>query len=183
MQTSRRFQIASSLARILRRQFGINDQIAEGHFPSQHDRGQYVSIARDGCHLVLTDAVHGADAEQRTEIPRVQAEALLEVSPQRIAYGRTELQLVGQGRAWADFFVKPGSFDLLSVVFDDEQTAAAFVPPPWFGPEVTSNPAFGKRSIALAGLPDIGEPISVSDSALHHLLNMIEGRRPQSSER
>ena len=105
------------------------------------------------------------------------------MSPQRIAYGRTELQLVGQGRAWADFFVKPGSFDLLSVVFDDEQTAAAFVPPPWFGPEVTSNPAFGKRSIALSGLPDAGEPISVSDSALHHLLNMIEGRRPQAPER
>ena len=51
MQTSRRFQIASSLARILRRQFGINDQIAEGHFPSQRERGQYVSIARDGCYL------------------------------------------------------------------------------------------------------------------------------------
>jgi CYTH domain-containing protein len=39
------------------------------------------------------------------------------------------------------------------VEFDDEQAARAFTPPPWFGPELTGEPAYANRSLACDGLP------------------------------
>jgi CYTH domain-containing protein len=39
------------------------------------------------------------------------------------------------------------------VEFGDEQAARAFTPPPWFGPELTGEPAYANRSLACDGLP------------------------------
>ncbi|HEY0343401.1 MAG TPA: CYTH domain-containing protein [Solirubrobacteraceae bacterium] len=39
------------------------------------------------------------------------------------------------------------------VEFGDEQAARAFAPPPWFGPELTGEPAYANRSLACDGLP------------------------------
>jgi len=39
------------------------------------------------------------------------------------------------------------------VEFGDEATAAAFVPPAWFGPEVTDDPAYKNRALAVDGRP------------------------------
>lgn len=50
-----------------------------------------------------------------------------------------------------------GDLDGLVVVeveFPSARHAEAFAPPPWFGREVTSDPAYKNRSLAALGLPD-----------------------------
>jgi adenylate cyclase len=42
---------------------------------------------------------------------------------------------------------------VVEIEFDDEQAARAFSPPPWFGPELTGEPAYANRSLACDGLP------------------------------
>jgi CYTH domain-containing protein len=42
---------------------------------------------------------------------------------------------------------------VVEVEFGDEQAARAFAPPPWFGPELTGEPAYANRSLACDGLP------------------------------
>jgi CYTH domain-containing protein len=42
---------------------------------------------------------------------------------------------------------------VVEIEFDDEQAARAFTPPPWFGPELTGEPAYANRSLACDGLP------------------------------
>jgi adenylate cyclase len=45
---------------------------------------------------------------------------------------------------------------VVEIEFDDEQAARAFTPPPWFGPELTGEPAYANRSLACDGLPQAG---------------------------
>ena len=45
---------------------------------------------------------------------------------------------------------------VVEIEFDDEQAARAFTPPPWFGPELTAEPAYANRSLACDGLPQAG---------------------------
>ena len=39
------------------------------------------------------------------------------------------------------------------VEFDDEQAAREFMPPAWFGREVTGEPGWANRSLGVDGLP------------------------------
>lgn len=181
MQVHRRYRIAPSLARLIRKERGINEQIAEGHFPAHPERGQYVSISRENSALVLRETREGVESESRTEIPRAQAEGLMDICTSKIAYGRTILQVQGARELSVDYFLKPGAFDIVTLTFDGPGQAAAFRAPMWFGPEVTQNAAYDKRSIALEGLPK-ADYVPLSDAALNALLNVFEHARPVSED-
>ncbi|GLW68961.1 CYTH domain-containing protein [Kitasatospora phosalacinea] len=43
----------------------------------------------------------------------------------------------------------------VEVEFTDPERAAAFTPPPWFGPEVTDRPEFGNQRLAAADAPPL----------------------------
>jgi len=75
----RRFLIASSLARLIRKDCGMAGRIVEGYFPPRPDRDHFVSIEPGHAYLVLAPAREGAGDEERTEVPRSQAEALLSI--------------------------------------------------------------------------------------------------------
>jgi hypothetical protein len=53
--------------------------------------------------------------------------------------------------------------------------ARKFQPPVWFGPEVTSDPTYQTRSLALTGPPSPAE-VEVTNEALHSLLDMLDNR-------
>jgi hypothetical protein len=53
--------------------------------------------------------------------------------------------------------------------------AKAFAAPSWFGPEVTEEPAFQNRAIALEGVPRAPE-VPLSNAALDSLLDALENR-------
>jgi CYTH domain-containing protein len=185
MSTTRRFLIAPSLARLLRRDRG-GGRVTEGHFPNQTGRSSHVHLDGDTSSLVLlTAADDGSQLEERTEVPRAHAEALLDVAPGKVDYARTRLNAAGR-EIWVDRFVTPGPLDLIQVNFDNQEEASRFAPPAWFGPEVTSDAAFQTRSIALNELPPVPD-VPLSNAALDELLDALENRfsspRPVSSGR
>jgi len=168
----RRFLVASSLARLIRKEQGISGRIVEGYFPDRPDQEHYVSIEPDHAYLVLAP-VGGAGEGERTEVPRSQAEALLAVCAGKVGFEGTILPLRDGKQALLQRFVAPGPLDLLSVEFAADDEADGFVPPAWFGPEVTQNPAYHRGSLARTGLP-ASEDIPLSNTMLEELLDLLE---------
>jgi len=176
MKPFRRFLLARSLGRLIQKERGAGTRAVQGYFSSDPERVHYVSIDADHCHLVLsasaTDAEH---PEERTEVPRSHAEALLDVCAGKVAFDRIRLQIGGGRDVLLDRFMTPGPFDLLTVEFEEPAQVSAFSPPAWFGPEVTGDAAYENRAIALNGIPAIGE-VPLSNSALESLLDVLENR-------
>ena len=171
--SQRRFLIASALARLIRKEQGVAGHIVEGYFPARPDREHFVSIEPGHCYLVLAPAKEGAGEEERTEVPRSQAEALLAVCAGKVGFEATIVRLRGGKEALLQRFIAPGSLDRISVEFEEGEDAAGFVPPAWFGPEVTQNPAYHRGSLARAGLP-ASEDIPLSNAMLEELLDLLE---------
>src|SRR3954464_15225149 len=169
----RRFLLASSLARLIRKDCGMAGRIVEGYLPARPDRDHFVSIEPGHAHLVLGPAGEGAGEEERTEVPRSQAEALLAVCAGKVGFECTIVPLRDGKQALLQRFVAPGSLDLLSVEFAAGEDADGFVPPAWFGPEVTQNPAYHRGSLARTGLP-ASEDIPLSNAMLEELLDLLE---------
>lgn len=108
MSRERRFLIAPSLARFIQRERGILDRIAEGHFRPKPNRRQLVRVERGRSHLILlTQAGDRSFAEEQTEIPLLQAEALMDLAAGTVAFDRTALSLGGDIEALLDRFLIP----------------------------------------------------------------------------
>ena len=181
MTTERRFLIPSSIARLIQRQHGAGLRVAEGHFPSSPDRSQFVRVGAAGCHLVLLSmGGEGESAEERTEIPRSQAEALLDVCAGTIAYDRSILGFVPGSEVLLDRIITPKRVDLLTVLLD-EGSSRQFDPPAWFGSEVTDDHAYDRHSIAVNGPPEAGD-VTLSNAGLESLLDAIEQQAATDSE-
>jgi hypothetical protein len=168
----RRFLVASSLARLIRKEQGVAGRIVEGYFPPRPDRDHFVSLEPGHAYLVLAP-LGGAGEAERTEVPRSQAEALLAVCAGKVGFEGTIVPLRDGQQALLQRFVAPGPLDLLSVEFAAGEDADGFVPPAWFGPEVTQNPAYHRGSLARTGLP-ASEDIPLSNAMLEELLDLLE---------
>src|SRR3954454_3466445 len=168
----RRFLIASSLARLIRKDGGVAGRIVGGYFPARPDRDHFVSIEPGHAYLVLAP-VRGVGEEERTEVPRSQAEALLAVCAGKVGFECTILPLRDGKQALLQRFISPGSLDLLSVEFAVGEDAEGFVPPAWFGPEVTQDASYSRGSLARAGVPTPDE-IPLSNAMLAELLDTLE---------
>ena len=151
MVTYRRYLIASSLARLVRKERGGN-RVTEGHFPNQADRSSFVVVEGDKGSLVLLHYGPNGPIEERTEVPRAHAEALLDVTPGKLDYLLTHLT-VGTRDIQILRFVTPGPLDLISVPFESDEEARDFRPLSWFGQDVTTEVIYQNRSIALEGAP------------------------------
>ncbi|WP_052003521.1 hypothetical protein [Microvirga sp. BSC39] len=173
MVTSRRYLIASSLARLIRKERGGN-RVTEGHFPNQADRSSFVVVEGDKGSLVLVHASASGPIEERTEVPRAHAEALLDVTPGKLDYLLTHLT-VGTRDIQILRFVTPGPLDLISVFFESEDEARDFRPLSWFGADVTTEVPYQNRSIALEGAPQAPD-VPMSNAALNSLLDALENR-------
>lgn len=173
MPVTRRFLVASPLARLVHKELG-SEGVTEGHFVPQAERQSHVRIEAEASHLVLTsfDASPEA-ADDITSLPKLHAEALLDAAAGRVEFRRSRLPSSGHD-ALVDRLSVPGALDIVSVEFATTEQAVAFAPPAWFGTEVTEDDRYSRRSIALSGLPHEAEAV-VSDAALHALLDAIEG--------
>lgn len=175
MTIVRRYLLAPSFARLIRKERG-SARVTEGYFPTQSGRNSHVVVEAGQCHLVLVTPENGAAPnEERTEVPRAHADALLDVCAGKTVYERARIP-VGSGReALVDRITHPGVLDLVSVEFADRDEAAGFLPPQWFGPEVTGDASFDRRAIAIEGVPQAGE-IALSNAALEALLDALDDR-------
>jgi CYTH domain-containing protein len=174
MAIARRFLIASSLTRLIRKERG-SERIVEGHFAGAVERRSHIRVEKGQSFLVLSGAVGDAAAsEDWTEIPRSHAEALLDACTGTVVFERSRIRLRSH-EALVDRFVNPSSLDLVSVEFSSRSDADGFVPPPWFGAEVTDDAAYENRAIAVERRPHVPE-VPLSNAALDAILDLIESR-------
>jgi CYTH domain-containing protein len=176
----RRFLVAPSLARLIRRERGSR-RLLEGHFPPSRDRCSHVVV--DGkCELVLISrASNGELEEERTEVPLRQAHFLLEVCAGKIIYERTRLELDG-AEVSIDSYSQPCQLVLAEVQFGDDAGEGEFQVPSWFGPEVTSEAGYNRQSIAIGDVPAVSD-VPISEEGLNALLDHLDrvGRRRSGS--
>jgi CYTH domain-containing protein len=167
----RLFIIAPSLARLIRKERG-GERVREGYFPAQPHRSTYIQIEETRSSLILE--AHGDGVpEEWADLPPAHAQALLAVSQGQVEYMRTSLS-IGAHEIHVLQFVRPGPLDLIALMAGPE-VGEVMPPPAWFGPEVTEDPAFQSRSLALSGLPSAPE-VEITGAALHSLLDTLEGR-------
>lgn len=175
MTVVRRFLAASALVRLIRKDRGAT-RISEGYLAAQPDRISYVRVEESASHLILISRPQGGEpAVEFTEVPRTQAEVLLDVAAGKVVYDRLPLGS-GDGReAYVDQFSSPGGVALIRVEFDEQANADSFRPPLWFGPEVTGDGAYDTRALAMEGAPP-PEEVTISNTGLNALLDLLDNR-------
>jgi hypothetical protein len=171
MPMQRLFIIAPSLARLIRKDRG-GERVREGYFPDQPQHRTFTQIEEARSSLILEAAADEA-SEERADLPQPHAQALLAVSQGQVEYVRTRLA-IGPHELQALHIVRPGPLDLVAIAVpsQDEQN---FLPLPWFGPEVSTEPAYQRRRLALDGAPTAPE-IEFTNAALNSLLDLLEDR-------
>src|SRR3954447_19647430 len=170
----RRFLIASSFARLIRKERGTMSRVVEGYFPAHPDRDHFVSIEPDRSFLILASTMQET-AVERTEVPRSQAEALLPMCAGKVGFERTSMRLPDGREAVLNHFIAPGSLDVVNVAFTEAEDSSAFVAPAWFGPEVTRDAAYRNGSLARDGVPAAAE-FPLSSPMLDDLLTALEAQ-------
>lgn len=173
MSITRRFLLAPSLARLIEKERG-GHRVTEGYFPEQGARGVCVRVTGNAGSLVLVMDGPSEPIEEHAELPRSQAQFLIDATAGQVDYLRIELS-IGTHVVWISRFTAPGPLDLISVRFEQDEQARDFQPLPWFGPEVTAEARYRTRSIAIAELPDTPE-VELTDLALNSLLDSLENR-------
>jgi CYTH domain-containing protein len=170
MKIERTFLIAPAVVRLMQRERVVSRDIIEGYLSRTPDRLQFVRIEPEGCNLLLVAQAEGAKTEERAKVSGAQAKALMDVCQGRIMYRRN---LVRIGLGLDIYLDRFEGLELVSVQFDDASTAAAFVPPAWFGTEVSDNDAYHKASFALDGMPQ-AEEVAVSNATVIAFLDAAE---------
>ncbi|MBM6581910.1 hypothetical protein ILT44_17060 [Microvirga sp. BT689] len=173
MSTARVFLLASSLARLIEKERG-GQHIRQGYFPERPGRSTHVQVEGETGQLILVSNHPSGPVEEAADIPRSQAEALLELTAGQVEYLSVNLA-IGTQTIMICRFLTPGPLDLITLTFEQSQQARKFQPLAWFGPEVTEDSAYQSRAMALAGLPAAPE-VEITDAALHSLLDTLDGR-------
>jgi CYTH domain-containing protein len=182
MKTARLFLLPTSLARLIERERG-SQRFVEGYFPVHDGRGAHVHLAGNATSLVLVSSRAGEPSEDWADLPRVQAEALLELTSGRVGYALTSVSY-GSCDILLSRFFEPEPLDLITIAFDGKEEAQDFRPLAWFGPEVTDEAAYQNRTIAFQGPPAVPE-VQLANEALEGLLDVLESRafpQPQGSD-
>lgn len=171
MPVQRLFVIAPSVARLIRQERG-GELVIEGYFPDQPHRSTFVQIEETRSSLILEAGADEA-SEERADLPPAHAQALLAVSQGQVEYLRSSLS-IGSREIQVLHFIRPAPLDLMAVAVPSEDDQD-FHPLPWFGPEVSAEPAYRRRRLALAGVPDARD-VDVTNGALNSLLDLLEDR-------
>ena len=173
MSTTRVFLLASALARLIQRERG-GQPVRQGYFPEGPSRSTHVQLAGEAGHLVLVSHHPSGPLEEGAGISRPQAEALLDLTAGQVELLNVSVD-IGSHTAVIHRFISPGPLDLITIAFKQDKAARKFHPLAWFGPEVTADPSYQLRAIALAGLPSPPE-VEVTDAALTSLLDILDHR-------
>ncbi|WP_460449980.1 CYTH domain-containing protein [Alsobacter sp. SYSU BS001988] len=155
----------------------MSERSVTGYLPTQTERQQAVEISQQASTLVLiTREGQDAPEEERFDVPRRHAEALLDACAARIGFERTRLDAAGR-MVQLTKILSSQPVDVVDVEFAEGEDAARFWPPAWFGPEVTDDAAWTDRAIAMEGQPNKPAP-QANDAALNAILDDLEGIGP-----
>src|SRR5215204_6049820 len=105
--------------------------------------------------------------------------ALLDVCAGRLTLERSTLPIDGGAEVLIERIAQPRSINTVTVEFHNPDEAQAFTPPPWFGPEITTESSFGRQVIALDRLPELPE-VPLSNAIMEAVLDLLEDRASTS---
>jgi hypothetical protein len=138
-------------------------------FPTSRSR-TYVQV-EEPCGSLILEAGEGVAPDEQADLPLAHAQALLAVSHGQVESVRTKLS-ISSHEIQALHFVRPVALDLVAIAGAPEDRQD-LPPVPWFGPEVSIEPASQRRRLALDGAPDAPE-VDVTNAALNSLLDLLE---------
>ncbi|MEV7118593.1 CYTH domain-containing protein [Kitasatospora griseola] len=134
---------------------GREFEVRQGYLVTGPDGAEARVRDQDGaCSLTVKRGTGLARGEWETPLTAEQFEALWPATEQaRVAKTRRVVEL-GRYEAVIDtFHGRLAGLRTVEVEFADERDAAAFTPPPWFGPEVTDRPDLKNQRLATAAGP------------------------------
>lgn len=141
--------------------FARRQPIRQGYLALDGDTEVRIRISPKGAVLTIKSGSGGVRVEEEITLQARQAEALWELTEgRRVQKTRRHVRLAGAGsdaELVAEVDEYAGSLDGLVVVeveFPDEDAAAGFEPPAWFGRELTGDWRYANRSLASDGLPE-----------------------------
>jgi adenylate cyclase len=140
----------------------LGDGVAlrQGYVAEEGEVSVRIRITPTQALLTVKAGVGLTRTEVEVEISSEQANALWpHTSTRRIAKTRHRVRLDGQQQLVAEVDVYADELDGLYTVeveFPSEEQAAEFVPPQWFGVEVTGNRAWTNAALARNGRPESG---------------------------
>jgi adenylate cyclase len=151
----------------IERKFRVEAEDAPALGEGTRLRQAYVAVDGDvevrvrdkgGTHLLTIKGGRGVErTEVEIEIDAAGFDELWQLAPdRRIEKSRHEVPVDGHT---AELDIYGGGLDGLAVVeveFDSRQEADGFVPPPWFGEEVTDDPRWSNAALAAGGRPPTG---------------------------
>lgn len=172
MTVVRRFLVAPSLARLLRKERG-SLRITEGYFTPKGARQSCVHMDALQCFLVLFTTENGSLRENRAPISTAHAESLLDNCMSHLVYDRIHVDVDLAKEFFIDHYTVPGIVDIVNVAFDSPEESNRFQAPSWFDKEVTADVAYTRSSLALQGFPP-QQDITIRNAALDELLELVE---------
>jgi CYTH domain-containing protein len=120
------------------------------------DGATEVRVRRTPSGATLTIKHGGGEVrvEEELKLDERRADALWELTAgRRVQKTRREMRVDSVTVEVDEYFGSLDGLIVAEVEFDDEDAARAWMPPAWFGREVTGEPAYANRSLSVDGLP------------------------------
>ena len=134
--------------------FARRRAILQGYLAIDGDTEVRIRRTPAGATLTIKHGSGEVRVEEELELGERQADALWELTDgRRLQKSRRQMRVDGHD---VDVDEYAGALDGLVVAeveFIDEAAAQAFEPPPLFGRELTGEPAYANRNLAMFGLP------------------------------
>ena len=134
--------------------FARRTAILQGYLALDGDTEVRVRRTPRGDTLTIKHGGGEVRVEEELELDARRADALWELTEGRRLQKTRRMMLVeGLEVSVDEYFGELGGLVVAEVEFDDEQAAREFMPPAWFGPEVTGQSEYANRSLSVHGLP------------------------------
>jgi CYTH domain-containing protein len=134
--------------------FARRTAILQGYLALDGDTEVRVRRTPRGDTLTIKHGGGEIRVEEELELDGRRGDALWALTEgRRLQKTRRMMRVEGLEVSVDEYFGELAGLVVAEVEFDDEQAAREFMPPAWFGREVTGESAYANRSLSVDGLP------------------------------
>jgi adenylate cyclase len=134
--------------------FARRRAILQGYLALDGDTEVRIRRTPDGATLTIKHGSGEVRVEEELALGERQADALWKLTDgRRLQKVRREMRVDGVDVEVDEYAGALDGLVVAEVEFVDEASSQAFEPPPWFGREVTDDPAYKNRNLGMFGLP------------------------------
>lgn len=134
--------------------FARRRAILQGYLAIDGDTEVRVRRTPDGSTLTIKHGSGEVRVEEELALGERQADALWELTEgRRLQKSRRVMRVEGFDVEVDEYAGALDGLVVAEIEFIDEETSQAFEAPAWFGRELTGDPAYANRNLAMFGLP------------------------------